>query len=195
MHVRTKSIKILALASLFFGTMASADWRLVNEDSNLNFISTKNINVSEVHHFSQLSGELSKKGTLSVEIDLASVATGIAIRDTRMAEKLFLVDQFPTAKLSATLPDKVLALKPGQTAGFELPATLKIMSTELPISVSVQVSRSIDGNITATSSKPILIAAADYGLQSGVELLQQIAGLSSIGLSVPVSFNLVFAQF
>ncbi|MFT7216344.1 MAG: hypothetical protein ACI8R8_001411, partial [Paraglaciecola sp.] len=55
--------------------------------------------------------------------------------------------------------------------------------------------RSSDGNITATSSKPILIAAADYGLQSGVELLQQIAGLSSIGLSVPVSFNLVFAQF
>jgi polyisoprenoid-binding protein YceI len=195
MHVRTNSIKILALASMFFGTMANADWRLVNEDSNLNFISTKNINVSEVHHFNQLSGELSKKGTLSVEIDLASVKTGVAIRDTRMAEKLFLVDQFPTAKLSATLPDKVLALKPGQTAGFVLPATLKIMSTELPISVSVQVTRSSDGNITATSSKPILIAAADYGLQSGVELLQQIAGLSSIGLSVPVSFNLVFAQF
>ncbi|MFQ3218498.1 MAG: hypothetical protein ACJAUL_001059 [Paraglaciecola sp.] len=195
MHVRTNSIKILALASMFFGTMANADWRLVNEDSNLNFISTKNINVSEVHHFNQLSGELSKKGTLSVEIDLASVKTGVAIRDTRMAEKLFLVDQFPTAKLSATLPDNVLALKPGQTAGFVLPATLKIMSTELPISVSVQVTRSSDGNITATSSKPILIAAADYGLQSGVELLQQIAGLSSIGLSVPVSFNLVFAQF
>ncbi|MFT7218168.1 MAG: polyisoprenoid-binding protein YceI, partial [Paraglaciecola sp.] len=181
MHVRTNSIKILALASMFFGTMANADWRLVNEDSNLNFISTKNINVSEVHHFNQLSGELSKKGTLSVEIDLASVKTGVAIRDTRMAEKLFLVDQFPTAKLSATLPDNVLALKPGQTAGFVLPATLKIMSTELPISVSVQVTRSSDGNITATSSKPILIAAADYGLQSGVELLQQIAGLSSIG--------------
>ncbi|MFQ3197860.1 MAG: polyisoprenoid-binding protein YceI [Paraglaciecola sp.] len=195
MHVRTNSIKILALASMFFGTMANADWRLVNEDSNLNFISTKNINVSEVHHFNQLSGELSKKGTLSVEIDLASVKTGVAIRDTRMAEKLFLVDQFPTAKLSATLPDNVLALKPGQTAGFVLPATLKIMSTELPISVSVQVTRSSDGNITATSSKPILIAAADYGLQSGVELLQQIAGLSSIGLRVPVSFNLVFAQF
>ena len=195
MRLRTCSINILALASVLFGTMASADWRLVNEDSSLHFISTKNINVSEVHHFSQLNGKLSEKGTLSVEIDLASVATGIAIRDTRMAEKLFLVDQFPTAKLNATLPDNVLALKPGQTAGFVLPATVKIMSVELPISVSVQVTRSSDGNITATSSKPLLIAAADYGLQPGVELLQQIAGLSSIGLSVPVSFNLVFAQF
>ncbi|MFT6896943.1 MAG: polyisoprenoid-binding protein YceI [Paraglaciecola sp.] len=195
MRLRNCSINILTLASLLFATTASADWRLANEDSNLNFISTKNINVSEIHHFSQLSGELSEKGTLSVEIDLASVATGIAIRDTRMAEKLFLVGQFPTAKLSATLPDNVLALKPGQTGGFVLPATLKIMSTELPISVSVQVTKSSDGNLTATSSKPILIAAADYGLQSGVEMLQKIAGLSSIGLSVPVSFNLVFTQY
>ncbi|MFQ3236200.1 MAG: polyisoprenoid-binding protein YceI [Paraglaciecola sp.] len=194
MHLRTRGINMLAIASLFFGTMANADWRLVNEDSNLNFISTKNINVSEVHHFSQLSGELSKKGTLSVEIDLASVETGVAIRDSRMAEKLFLVDKFPSAKLSATLPDEVLALKSGQSATFELPATLKIMSTEQPLTVSVQVTKSSDGNFIATSSKPVLIAASDYGLQSGVELLQQIAGLSSIGLSVPVSFNLVFAQ-
>lgn len=195
MRLRTCSINILTLASLLFATTASADWRLANEDSDLNFISTKNINVSEVHHFSQLSGELSEKGKLWVGINLASVATGVAIRDTRMAEKLFLIDQFPTAKLSATLPDNVLALKRGQTASFVLPAKLKIMSTELPIEVSVQVTKSSDGNITATSSKPILISAADYGLQSGVELLQQIAGLSSIGLSVPVSFNLVFTQF
>jgi hypothetical protein len=44
----------------------------------------------------------------------------------------------------------------------------------------------------ATSTQPILISAADFGLTSGIEILQKLAGLSGIGLTVPVNFNLVF---
>jgi hypothetical protein len=58
--------------------------------------------------------------------------------------------------------------------------------------VTVQVSRKADNGIVATSIQPILISAADFDLISGIEILQNLAGLNSIGLTVPVNFNLVF---
>jgi hypothetical protein len=58
----------------------------------------------------------------------------------------------------------------------------------------VQISKTNSGQLIATSTQAILIGAKDYGLAAGVELLQKIAALSSISLSVPVSFNMVFVQ-
>ena len=109
-----------------------------------------------------------------------------------MREKLFLVDKFPKATLNAVLPEQVIKLKKGHSITVELPAKLTIMATEKSLTIAVQVSKTMDGQFIATSAKPILIGATDFGLKPGVELLQQIAGLSSIGLSVPVTFNLVF---
>lgn len=192
-HNRCLSI-LVALSTLMCSSLAIADWRLVNDQSSLNFISTKNIHASETHHFKQLKGQLNQQGKLTLDIDLASVETGIAIRNTRMTDKLFKIEKYPLATLTATLPKTVLAMKSGQSATFELPGELTIMASTQSVDVTVQVTKTIEGNYIATSTQPVLINAADYGLQAGVELLQQVAGLSSIGLTVPVSFNLYFVQ-
>jgi hypothetical protein len=73
-----------------------------------------------------------------------------------------------------------------------LPAELTIMGISKTITVTVQVSRRTDNGIVATSTQPILISAADFGLTAGIGILQKLAGLSGIGLTVPVNFNLVF---
>jgi polyisoprenoid-binding protein YceI len=187
-------IAIIGLFILFFSIQAKADWRLINKQSAVSFISTKNLHNSETHQFTQLSGTLNRQGHLAIEIDLASVETGIDIRNTRMREKLFLVDQFPTASLNAILPKKIMQLNAGQSVLVELPATLKLMQFEKPITVVAQVSKTTNGQVIATSTQAVLISASDFGLVPGLELLQQIAGLSSIGLTVPVSFNLTFAE-
>ena len=180
------------LLSIVFSTKVNANWRLADSDSEVSFVSTKNLHISEIHKFSQLNGSLNKAGVLHIEINLASVETGIDIRNTRMREKLFLVDKFPKATLNAVLPEQIIKLKKGHSITVELPAKLTIMATEKSLTIAVQVSKTMDGQFIATSAKPILIGAKDFGLKPGVELLQQIAGLSSIGLSVPVTFNLVF---
>ena len=41
-------------------------------------------------------------------------------------------------------------------------------------------------------ASPILLNAADFGLDKGVSLLQEVAGLKSISTAVPVSFKLLF---
>ncbi len=190
-------MKFLLLRTIFIGFClicysANAHWILVEGESSLSFVSTKNQQISEINQFKTLKGEFSSEGKLQVEIDLASIDSGIEIRDTRMREKLFLVDKFPAANLTAQLPDSVLTLAKGSSISVTLPAELSIMGISKTISVTVQVTRKADNGIVATSTQPILISAADFGLTSGVDILQKLAGLSGIGLTVPVNFNLVF---
>jgi hypothetical protein len=66
------------------------------------------------------------------------------------------------------------------------------MGISKTITTTVQVTRKTDNGIVATSTQPILISASDFGLTSGIEILKKLAGLNSIGLTVPVNFNLVF---
>ncbi|MFT4808217.1 MAG: polyisoprenoid-binding protein YceI [Paraglaciecola sp.] len=176
----------------FFCSSANAHWMLVEGESSLSFVSTKNQHISEIQQFKTLKGEFSPEGELQVEIELGSIDSGIDIRDTRMREKLFLVDKFPSANLTAQLPDSVLTLAKGSSISVTLPAELSIMGINKTISATVQVTRKTDDGIVATSTQPILISAADFGLTSGIEILQKLAGLSGIGLTVPVNFNLVF---
>lgn len=190
-------MKSLLLSTIFisislFCSAANAHWMLVKDESSLSFVSTKNQHISEVQQFRTLNGEFGPEGKLQVEIELGSIDSGIEIRDTRMREKLFLVDKFPTAKLTAQLPDSVLTLAKGHSVLVTLPAELSIMGISKTISATVQVTRKADDGIVATSTQPILISAADFGLTSGIEILQTLAGLSGIGLTVPVNFNLVF---
>lgn len=181
------------LASLWLcGFSANAHWMLNENQSSVHFVSTKNQHLSEVQHFKSIHGEFSPQGQLKIEIDLVSIDSGIEIRDTRMREKLFMVDKFPAATLTAQLPDSVLTLEKGHSILVTMPAELTIMNSTKTISVAVQVTRKADNGIVATSSQPILISATDYGLAAGIEVLQKLAGLNSIGLTVPVNFNLVF---
>jgi polyisoprenoid-binding protein YceI len=190
-------MKSLLLSTIFisislFSSTANAHWMLVEAGSSLSFVSTKNQHISEIQQFTSLRGEFSPEGELQIEIDLTSIDSGIAIRDTRMQEKLFLVDKFPSANLTAQLPDSVLSLAKGNSISVTLPAELSIMGISKAISTTVQVTRKADNGIVATSTRPILISAADFGLTSGIEILQKLAGLSGIGLTIPVNFNLIF---
>ena len=193
-HLKSTFSTVLCLLLITSFSSHGAGWALSNEQSELTFISTKNQNFSETHTFSQLSGTLSEQGNLKIEIALASVQSGIGIRDTRMQEELFMVEQFPKATITAKLPADVMQLKAGESVQFELPASLKILNFENEIKANVQITKTISGAFIATSTRAILISANDYGLTPGVEILQKLAGLSSIGLTVPVSFNVAFSQ-
>ena len=185
-------LRTILITSILFCYTANAHWMLVEEESSLSFVTTKNQHISEIQQFRALKGEFNTEGELQVEISLASIDSGIGIRDTRMRDKLFLVDRFPSASLTAQLPDSVLSLAKGSSILAILPAKLSVMGISKTINVTVQVTRKTDNGIVATSTRPVLISAADFGLVSGIEILQKLAGLNSIGLTVPVNFNLVF---
>ncbi|MGS2721107.1 YceI family protein [Paraglaciecola aestuariivivens] len=190
--MKTILSKFIFCFALCFSLAAQAQWTLSEEQSSVHFVTTKNQHISELMHFKQLQGQVSQKGEFTLTIALASIDSGIEIRDTRMRDKLFVVNSFPHAQVTATLPQTVTQLKQGQTLAIKVPANLTLLTQTKPIEVWVQVSHTLSGELVASSIQPILIQASDFGLVEGIKALQALAGLNSIGQTVPVNFNLVF---
>lgn len=191
MNLLKKSLTGSVAALSLLSANAFADFIVDNQQSSVFFISTKNINVSEILHFKSIEGALKKDGSFALDINLASVETGIEIRNSRMQEHLFKTDTFPKAHVAATVPAEVLDMAKGDTLHIKLPATLTLMGIDKALTLDVVINKNANQQYVVTSAQPVLIAAADVGLKEGVEMLQKLAGLSSIGLTVPVSFNLV----
>lgn len=187
--------KWLISLALLAATPALAHWQLDSEQSALSFVSTKAINIAEVHRFGTLSGVVDDEGQVTISIDLTTVDTAIELRDDRMREMLFNTAENPTAEVRAQIDnDALAALSPGQSTDMALEAMLSLHGTERPITMEVIVARSGEDNLIVTTRKPIIINAAEFALGDGVEALRAIAGLPSISLAVPVSFVLAFGR-
>lgn len=187
--MRAKHLLLLPFISL----PCFAQWQLDNDASRLSFLTTKNAQVTETHHFTSLNGNLSDAGQLTVNIDLSSVETHIPIRNERMQKFLFDTVTFPQATVSATLPAKVLDMPVGSSQAIDLPAQLDLHGTKAPVTFALQVTRTQRG-FTATTTKPTVINAQAFELQGGVKKLQELAKLSSITSAVPVTFTVNFAE-
>ncbi|MDP2559779.1 YceI family protein [Psychrobium sp. 1_MG-2023] len=185
-----KVIPLVAAGALFsFSTQAA--WHIDNAKSQVNFVSVKKDHVAEAHHFESISGALFENGTFSVDIDLTSVNTGIDIRDVRMKKHLFNTEQYPSANLKAVVSKRLIAQLPvGETIKTKVQAKLSLLTQVQDVEVAVSVTKVSADTILVTSLKPLLIKAQDYKLVAGIDKLRELAGLSRIGYTVPVSFVL-----
>lgn len=172
-----------------------ANWQLSNEKSEFNFVTTKKIDGSEIHQFTQLKGNISAKGEATLKIDLTSVETNIPIRNERMQKFLFETDLFPQALFTATIDQqKVEKLKVGETATMELTGELNLHGLSQTISTQVQVIKLKTNELLVNSVKPVIVQAKAFNLVAGVEKLKTLAVLPSINHSVPVTFSLYYAK-
>ena len=185
----------LALVAPMLCTQAWANWQLDNEQSYLGFATVKNDLIAENHSFTGLSGSISETGGVSVTVDLKSVETLIPIRNERMQEMLFQVEQFPAMTVSAQVDlDTYTGLGVGEQAGERLMLEISLHGKSLKKTVPVKVVRSSETAFDVTSLGPVVIHASQFALSEGVEKLRQVAGLQSIDLMVPVSFSLRFVD-
>ena len=94
---KTLAVAGLSLSCLLVSGVASANWQLLNDKSQLSFVSIKKNSIAEASHFTQLSGQLSEQGQFSVNVDLTSAETFIPIRNERLSKILFESDTFANA--------------------------------------------------------------------------------------------------
>lgn len=185
----------IVLLALFLSSNAFSDWALVNDRSDINFISTKKSKVSEINHFKAIEGVIDDSGALSIDIELASVETNIPIRNERMQTMLFNVAKFAKANITATINlEKIKALSVGDVFADTVSFTLKLHGFSQKISSDVNIVKLSDNRLMTVSAKPIIINAEDFGLVDGIEALRNIAKLPSISTAVPVNFSLIFSQ-
>ena len=168
---------------------AQADWS-VNDASRVGFVSIKNNVIGENNAFERVSGGISETGAVTVNIDLASVETGVGIRNERLQKMLFNVVNFPQATVSAQLSEQqLMALKSGGSVAESISVSVALHGNT--VSKQVELAAAQAGNtVRVTTTQPIVITAAEFGLEAGVAALQQIAGLKAISRSIPVTVDL-----
>lgn len=187
---------VAALTSILLAAPASAQvWTVDPEASALNFFSLKNDEIAEQHAFTGLSGSVAADGTARIEISLASVASGIDIRDQRMRDMLFQVADWPLAEVSAQVdPAAFEALAPGQGALAEVTLTVETYGETAEYPASLAVTRLAQDRVAISTVSPILVSAGDFGYGDGVDSLREVAGLDAISPDVPVVFLLVLER-
>lgn len=173
---------------------AAAEWTLDNGASDLTYVSTKKGHTGEVNEFDQLSGSL-KEGRAKVTIDLASVDTGVDIRDQRVRKMFFKVADFPTAQLAADFEATLVEnLFPGRMTRARVTGELTLQGETRELELPIRLLRMDEETLVATSAAPVVINAEDFGLDESLKALREVAGLDTISRAVPVHFNLVFRR-
>ena len=174
-------------AAILASPLTLADWR-VGPDSRIQFVSIKNNTIGEVSHFETLAGTVTDAGEVEVRVALDSVETNIGIRNERMKRMLFEVGFHPEAVIAAQLDaEAVAALSDGGITSVALQIDLHGQTVTKDAELIVAVT---DRGVSATTTKPILLTAAEFGLEAGVVALQQIAGLKAISRVIPVTVSL-----
>lgn len=180
---------LLVVSSLLVAVSAWADWG-VAEDSRVSYVSIKNDIIAENNHFSRVTGAITDDGQVSIAIDLASVETRVDIRDQRMRDLFFEVAAHPQALITAELtPADLAKLEAGAPVERELRLSVSLHGSETEVVASLRAIAS-GGQLYISTLEPILISAADFGLEPGLATLQELAGLKSIARAVPVTVNL-----
>lgn len=186
---------LFVVATLLGATSANAEWLLNNHRSDVSFVSTKAIDVAEVHRFGELAGRIADSGKAVVTIELKSVDTSVEIRDERMQSLLFETDKYPLATIRAKFDKNMLKnMLPGAISSREVEFELDLHGVEVTVATDVVISMISETALIVVSRKPIIINAAELNLSGGVEALRAVANLPSVGNAVPVSFSLVFEK-
>jgi len=183
----------LSLSCLVTANLAFADWQLVNDKSQLSFVSIKKGSVAETHHFTQLEGLLSDQGALSINVNLTSAETLIPIRNERLTKFVFEAVEFPQAVLTANLKEQLADIKsPGTHLLKGIDAELDFHGHNKALKIDVMVTRLNNGDLSVSSLSPVIIKGKDFSVIEGIETLQKLAGLPSIATAIPVTFALTF---
>lgn len=189
------SALMLAACGEGLGSGSQVEWFLDPADSTVTFISVKNGDVVESNRFGAVNGAITRAGYARVEIQAASVDTGIDTRDDRLRRHIFATDEHPLVTIETNV----------DLAGFRDLAGGESRMTDLELNVTVagrtnthfanvRVTRTSRGRVIVSTIAPVLIDARDYRMEDGIATLAELASLDAITPVFPVSVHLVFAR-
>jgi len=183
---------ILATAFIFAASTASAEmWTLDSDNSKVGFGSVKSDVIGESHSFSGLSGTVSDDGAVDITLDLSTVNTQIDIRNERMIEHVFKMA--PSAQLLAEVDMEAMSsLDVGSTMMTVVEGTLMFLGEEVFVDLPVVAARLSEEQVLIMSDGVTYISTEELGIDAGIDMLMEIAGLERIDRAVPVTVRFLF---
>lgn len=177
--------------------IANTGWAIDGAQSSLNFVTTKAGQagvggIGEVQSFKRFTGGMDNAGQIKLVIDLASVDTGVEIRDERMRTMLWNIKATPQATFTAKLSADDLAKLSNDTASdIDVAGQLELAGQTKPVNAKLRATRMSGGKIMVATRAPIIINSNDYGLKAGVEAMREVMNLNFLASTAPVNFSLV----
>lgn len=210
--MKTTFIKTIAITTLLSTALlvacnttptlstAPTAWNITADQSNITFVTTKAgqpgvAGIAETQTFKRFSGGLDTQGKITLAIDLASVDTGVEIRDERLRTMLWNVKATPQAVFVAQLSSDALS-RVNSSAGttVDIEGQLQMAGQTKPVKAKLRVNRLNDDQLQVITLAPILVNANDYGIRGGVEAMREVMGLNFLSSSAPVSFAIQLSK-
>jgi len=170
------------------------DWVLDPAHSHVDMQTEKLDKIVETRPFTRVQGKVDKDGNATVKIDLASLETGIDIRNVRMRFLLFETYKFPFADITAKLDkSKLRGLATKSSVTYPLTMKVDMHGVTNEFTTDVSVTRKGDNTMTVATVKPIVVSAESFGFTGGLAKLSDAMGGINIVPSSAITFDLTFA--
>ena len=162
-------------------------------EGSVAFGSIKKDTVGEIHHFTNVSGEVTSDGSLTITIDLASAETNIDIRNERMQEHVFA--GMAEAVFSGSVDmSEVDGLAVGDTTLAYVEGDLSFGGIEAFVDADMLVARLAENRVLVTTADFIMVSTEDLGINAGVDKLMELASLPGITRVTPISIRMILEK-
>jgi OmpA-OmpF porin, OOP family len=184
---------VLTVASATAQDFLNQEW-LLDPAVSMVYMQTEKANsIFETHQFSVVEGSISSSGDANIRIDLASIHSGIDIRDTRMRFQLFETFKFPYAQINAKLDKALLKDLATQTRlRYPLTFSLSLHGHVSDLKTDVWVTRITETAVSVASVKPINLLAETFGFTANIPKLSEAIEGTPIAAGASIAFDLVF---
>lgn len=167
-------------------------WTMNADSSALRFQSVKNETKVESSTFGTYTGTIDENGLATVRVLLDSVDTAVDLRNVRMRFLLFETFQFPEAVITMQIdPAQLADLRDVRRKIIMAPYTIDLHGVTSEREAEIAVMLLDDDTVSVTSSTPISLPVADFGLEGGVAKLEEAAKVEIIP-SATVTFDFMF---
>ncbi len=194
MKAATLLASILAAAVLGAGSASAARYQITPGGKNrVTFVSKATMETFD-GHTDQVTGTvefdpaaLADSARVHVEVDLASLDTGIELRNRHMRENHLETDRYPKAVFEGgrILEPSAEALGAGTAVTFALAGSLTVHGVTRPVEVPVRISRdTVDGKDVLHVATSFPLALSDYGIDRPQFLLLKLSNRQEILLDL-----------
>ncbi|MES2673539.1 MAG: DUF1592 domain-containing protein [Pseudomonadota bacterium] len=185
----------LASSSASSIPLTTARWLVDGTASNFYFVTVKKnatgVETAENQTFTQLQGTVAANGQATLTIPLASVSTGVDLRNTRLQSMLFESNYLPSLHFTTQLDlAAISAMAAGSMSTVAVTGNLVLHGVVKAITFDAMVFKHSTNSVSFSTRRPILINSTDFEMNAGVEALRALMGLTAIGEKVPVYFKI-----
>ncbi len=183
-------VPLCLIATVVLATVAMADTWTVGDGSEVIFTSkapmesfdgkTKKV----AGHIICAGEDLSSGLELRIEVDLASIDTGIGMRNTHMRERHLETDDFPLAVFTGqtVMANSAPALEAGRTVELTVRGAFDLHGVSQPRDITAEVTLEDDGSLTVVAG--FEVSLEDHDIDRPKFLVMKLADEQQVKVSL-----------